>query len=298
MKFDKKDCIADSIKLYVLEKTGKVQWSCVKDFDESDSLSRHFIYDEKSGDIIFGDGVHGRAPKGRVYIEGYETTAGAEGNIKESVLKTLDEENWSAVNILPATGGRAAQSIEDCFEELKQESNVPKRCVSLEDYEKAVRNTPGVPVHRVKAFRGAKRENTICIAVEGEGKLNNRCIENLKQSILPKAMIGTNVEFVKPKYTRLYIFLEISVHPYYEGCEEKTVDAVKEYFNSEEISFGDVIKGNQLIGYLYRLPWINGIRNLELSASGSNGNAGNGRDVKLDEDCLPWVDSVTVHIVG
>jgi hypothetical protein len=76
------------------------------------------------------------------------------------------------------------------------------------------------------------------------------------------------------------------------------VAAVRDYFDSEEISFGDTIRGNQVISYLYGLPWIKGIRSLELSSSGNRGKSGNGRDVRLKEDCLPYVDSVTVHIVG
>jgi hypothetical protein len=298
VKLDVKDCIADSIRLFVIERNGRFEWEYVRDFDNSDSLSRHFVYDEKSGEIIFGDGIQGRTPKGRIRIERYEISAGADGNIKESVLK--GEDKWMAVNILPATGGSNPQSIGECFEEFN-EKTVPGRCVTLGDYEEAVKNAPGVPIHRVRAFRIPKKANTICIAVEGAGEkheLTKSCVDNLKQFVLPRALIGTNVEFVKPQYTRIYVFLEISVHPYYENCEEKTMAAVRDYFDSEEISFGDTIRGNQVISYLYGLPWIKGIRNLEMSSSGNRGRSGNGRDVMLREDCLPYVDNVTVHVVG
>jgi hypothetical protein len=297
IKTDIKGCIPRSIQLSVLEKSGKYAWECVEDFDNSKPLSRQFRYDENRGEIIFGDGIHGRTPKGRVFIERYETTEGADGNIKESVL-TCDD-NWSAVNILPAVGGRNQQSTEDCFQELRNGEHAPKRCVTTQDYENAVKNTPGVPVHRVKAFPSRKKENTICIAVEGVEKkriLNKSCIDNLKQYILPKTLIGTSVEFLQPQYTRIYVFLEISVHPYYENCEEKTIDAVKAYFDSSEISFGDTIRGSQVINRLYGLPWIKGIGNLELSCSGNRRKNGNGRDIILDNDCLPYVDNVTVRI--
>jgi hypothetical protein len=298
VKFEVKDCIPESIRLFIIERNGKFEWECVKDFDNSDSLSRHFVYDEKNGEIIFGDGVQGRPPKGRVQIERYETSAGEAGNIKESALSGTDR--WQAFNILPAVGGRNPQSIDECFKEFNMEA-VPKRCVTLSDYETAVRNAPGIPIHRVKAFRNENKANTICIAIEAAGEsreLNKSCIKNLRQFITPKALIGTNLEFVKPQYTRIYVFLEISVHPYYESCEKKTVEAVRDYFDSGEITFGDTIRGNQVISYLYGLPWIKGIRSLELSSSGNRGKSGNGRDVKLKEDCLPYVDSVTVHIVG
>jgi hypothetical protein len=164
-----------------------------------------------------------------------------------------------------------------------------------------VRNTPGVPIRRVRAFSGKTGENTIFIAVEGEtedGDLNNGCMENLKAYILPRAMIGTRIEFVKPRYTKLHIFLEISVHAYDKNCEDLTREAVFSYFDSDSISFGSVVKANELSRYIYRLPWIAGIRTIELSVSGNNGKSDNGRDIILDDGCLPCVESVTVSITG
>jgi len=66
--------------IWVLEPTrGKawVRWDQVRNFSESDEKSRHFVLDNDTGSIRFGDGIHGRIPpRGAAIKATYRTSCG------------------------------------------------------------------------------------------------------------------------------------------------------------------------------------------------------------------------------
>ena len=67
-----------------------VSYKEVKNFYNSDSFSRHFIIDYSTGDVIFGDGIHGiNPPKGKfnIKVKEYKVGGGIKGNITNNKLQ-------------------------------------------------------------------------------------------------------------------------------------------------------------------------------------------------------------------
>lgn len=69
--------------IWVLEEETWRKWQRVDDFSQSDGENKHYILDRETGNIRFGDGVHGRRPPvGSVIKATYHCGAGEEGALQ------------------------------------------------------------------------------------------------------------------------------------------------------------------------------------------------------------------------
>lgn len=299
VKYDRPGCMEDAMKLYVLEEDGWYAWERTEDFDASEKCSRHFVYDAEKCEFLFGDGIKGMPPAGKLYLAGCQTTLGVLGNIKNGMEAfSLDVEGLHGVNIVPSKGGTKQESYEDSFLRIQKNLSAPDCCVTLRDYEEAVKKTPGVPIKRVHAYLSEENDNWIKIAVEclgQSGQQTEGCFNNIRHYIEPRRMIGTKVEFVAPQYTGLHIYLDMTANLYYENTRALTEDAVKKYFDSDRVGFGDVISHSRLSKYIYSLGWVESVKNLEISVQGNKARILGNKDIRLMDQCLPYVEQV--HII-
>ena len=292
-----KHVLGDRLEIYVEEPDGLYYWSRVENFDCSDKYDRHYVYDADTAELVFGDGERGCPPRGTVLLTGYAVSYGMTGNVKQEMVRS-DVRHFRAVNILPAVGGRDKETIEECYERVFLDRKKLNRCVTLKDYEQAVRNVPGFVAHRVHAFR--KKDNEICVCVETEGvskNLSNACLDNVKAYMLPKVPLGTKVTFLMPQYIGVHMYLDVSVNPSYQNAKQMTEEAVLKFFDSEAVGFGCLIKKNELGRYIYGLPWIRGIKSMEFSAAGGRAVVQNNGDIQFPDECLPVVEHVVVNVV-
>lgn len=299
IKPDIPDILPDELGIYIDEGDSIYKWEVVSDFDRADKLTRCCVYDRATNELVFGDGRKGMPPRGVILLLGCAVSAGGEGNVKEGMVNSTDAASGiSAENILPSTGGSSPQSIDDCFEEVRSRVNAPDCCVTLRDFENAVRSTPGVPDKRVKAFVSESKENCVCIAAECRigADSESTLMRNIKRNILPRVMVGTKVEFPAVRYAGVNIFISVSASLYYSNCREQTEKALRYYFNSDRVNFGDTISVNEISRYVCGLSWINAVRSVDLSVSASDGERLIGGDIRLKNVCLPIADKVTVTI--
>jgi hypothetical protein len=300
LPFPMQAVIPHSIALYVKEAEGVFRWDCVEDFDAADAYSRVFRYDRKTGELVFGDGFRGMPPEGEIYLMECVSCLGSGGNVNAGMIGTSPgDAPFSAINFLPSTGGMAAETIEDCFARVQREQNESERCVTLGDYEAAVRRTPGVPVKQVKAFSRAGAENCICIVVELDSQTEQGsagCLKNLKKALLPKTLIGTKLEFLSPEYVPVHLYVQIGTNPYYTDCHRMTEEAIRRFFDSGAIPFGATIGKTKLSRYITGLAWVKALKSLDISVSGGSGRILNNGDIKLENHCLPQVEQIVLSI--
>lgn len=299
IKLDIPDILPDELEIYIDEGDIIYKWEVVPDFDQADKLTRCCVYDSETAELVFGDGRKGMPPRGVIFLFGCAVSAGEDGNVKEGMVSSTDDASGiSAVNILPSTGGSAPQSIDDCFAEVRERANAPDCCVTLRDFENAVRSTSGVPDKRVKAFVSGSKENCVCIAAECQigADSGSMLMRNIQENLLPRVPVGTKVEFPAVRYSGVNIFIGVSASLYYSNCKEQTEKALRDYFNSDRVNFGDVISVNDISRYVCDLSWINAVRSVDLSVSASDGERLAGGDIRLKNVCLPIADKVTVTI--
>lgn len=299
LKLNIPDVLPNELDIYIDEGNGIYKWEIVADFDCADKLTRCCVYDSETAELVFGDGRKGMPPRGVMFLLGCAVSAGEDGNVKEGMVSSVDSATGiSAYNILPSTGGSAPQSIDDCFAEVRSRVNIPDCCVTLSDFENAVRSTSGVPNKRVKAFISESKENCVCIAAEcrigADG--DSTLMRNIRNNIMPRVLVGTKVEFPTVRYSGVNIFISVSASLYYSDCRERTEKALRDYFNSDRVNFGDTVSVNDISRYVCDLSWINTVRSVDLSVSASDGERLIGGDIRLKNVCLPIADKVMVTI--
>ncbi len=299
IKLDIPNILPEELEIYIDEGDSIYKWEVAADFDRADKFTRCCVYDSETSELVFGDGRKGMPPRGDILLLGCAVSAGEDGNVKEGMVNSVDEATGiSAENILPSTGGSAPQSIDDCFAEVQSRVNAPDCCVTLSDFENAVRSTSGVPNKRVKAFISESKENVVCIAAECRigADDDSALMRNIKENLLPRVLVGTKVEFPAVRYSGVNIFISVSASLYYSNCKEQTEKALRDYFNSDRVNFGDVISVNDISRYACDLSWINTVKSVDLSVSASDGERLIGGDIRLKNVCLPIADKITITI--
>ena len=162
------------LALFTLEATGVKdvwrEWTIRPDFVTSGRRDAHARLDAMRGTVVFGDGEHGLAlPAGARLFAQYRSTAGAAGNVAAGVISRLADTNANRVRIASfdalkasgrlaitnasaAHGGEDSERLSDAFARAVEAAGTTERAVTLADYERIARETPGTNVARAKAW--------------------------------------------------------------------------------------------------------------------------------------------------
>lgn len=128
-------------------------WAQVEDFAASGPGDRHFVLEDRAGEVVFGPAVReadGRLrhygavpPKGAaVRLRGYRTGGGERGNVARdaiSVLKSSIPYVASVTNRVAATGGTDGEDLENAKVRGPLLLRTRQRAVTAEDYENLAR---------------------------------------------------------------------------------------------------------------------------------------------------------------
>lgn len=291
--------LENSARVYVCEDDVFRRWNPVKDFDGADKYSRCFVYDPDTGEIVFGNGEKGMPPRGDIYLFGCVVSLKNGGNVRAGAVSSTNENGISAVNILPSEGGAARQTVDECYAEVRAAMDSPRCCVTLEDYENAVRTTPGMPHKHIRAYVSELKENCVCIALEhfiGNSAPSSGLMRNLKRRILPRVQLGTKVEFPAVRYAPVNVYINISTNTYSADSKELTEKAVRGFFDSDRVNFGGTISINEFSRYVYEAPWVSAVLSVDLSVSASDGERLPSGDVRLKNVCLPTAGKISVVV--
>jgi hypothetical protein len=117
--------------------------------------ARVFLLDRESGEIRFGDGLHGaRPPDGSVILATYDSGGGLQGNVGIGAInKGAALPNGLKVsNPLPTWGGAEPETPAETERRVAATLRHRDRLVSKADYEEITRRTPGVEIGRVEVL--------------------------------------------------------------------------------------------------------------------------------------------------
>src|SRR5262249_53688146 len=150
--------------VFTLEKGAWQVWYRRSDFDASSRSDRHFLLDETTGTVIFGDGEKGLpVPMGDPIFTRYRTTFAEKGNVLAGKISHLSDSvhNQALIdvaatrdklatlsNLLPATGGAEAETILHAEGRVLDEVGRVTRAVTNPDIEHLALTTPGTDVAR------------------------------------------------------------------------------------------------------------------------------------------------------
>lgn len=260
-------------------------WSRVKDFNCSGPEDRHFLFEEETGSLKFGDGFHGLMPQGKLILSGCEVSAGGEGNIKQTKMQPEIEDVGGKVlarSLSEARGGRFCETFEEAFGRVLKELKEPERAVSLADYERMAMKTPGLMLESCRAIAFGNHEVYVAAmpwSEKGAGVLKKAAARNMERFLESKRMIGTLVRVGSPEYIQISVTMEIRIKPQYREGRALAEEAVRKFFRSQKERMGETLPYRGLYGAIDRLDCVLEVISLILDVRGNRFLRNSNKDV-------------------
>jgi hypothetical protein len=224
-----------------------VRWHEVEDWLSSTHRDRHFMVDRETGQIIFGDNIHGRIPPAgtnNIRLRRYQTGGGTAGNRPRGVieqLRTTVPYVDKVSNPEPAFGGQDLEDWEALCERGSRWLRHRERAVTAEDYEDLAKLAAPI-IARAKCYPAEDRardplgkelqRGMVSIVVVPRGtdarprpdlELLRRVRDFLRARSAPEA----NLVVLAPEYVRICVEADVVPQNAYMGasvkarCEEK-----------------------------------------------------------------------------
>lgn len=282
------------------------EWSQVEDFGSSGPEDRHYIVEEETDHICFGDNIHGMAPEGEIRLLDASQTRGILGNVtKRQIHEILSPDGkklpFEAVNEENARDGANAETLEECFERFQAELFDLGYAVTEEDYENMVLRTPGLMIAKAKVVELDSVANRISIAVKpwsdrmGEG-LSRAYYANIVQYMGSRRLIGTDLRILKPEYVRINLYLNLELLAYYQETDSSIKESLIHFFQETQSEFGKPVLYGALYGFLDRMQSLKRIHSLTIDAVGLGIERNMRGDVILPPNGLASLDQIFCSI--
>jgi hypothetical protein len=148
-----RNVLADTLSLIVQDIADNEYhaWTRVEDFDTAGPDDRVYVLDPEAGLIYFGDGVRGRVPglTARIVATSYRWASGASSELPVASItkgENLPTTVSDVTNVVPARGGRDAETLDDAKRRAPRELKTLGRAVTAGDFEVLAAQTPGVQI--------------------------------------------------------------------------------------------------------------------------------------------------------
>ncbi len=265
-----------------------------------DSLWYHLYGDE--GRIVIEDA--GGFLGARLYVGNLSVTAGKEGNVRpgNEFWAVGLEHSVTFYNPNAGAGGCFRESLEEVRERFLQDLRTPYTAVTAEDYERLVRDTPGLCIHKVKAYTDQKL-NLVRIVVKPETDepfpgLSKVYREAIRKQLEDKRLLTTRIEIVPPVYLPVDIRGMVYVKRQYEDSRQMIEAAIRrriDYIQSER-NFGEALEFDELFHEIELLDCVESIYELSMHPHVPGLSRLREGDILPAQNCLCYPGELTLEI--
>jgi Baseplate J-like protein len=310
-----------SLRIFALDQGGVwKEWEARPDLDASGPQARSFVLDPEASLVAFGDGRRGAVPQvGSHFFATYRFTRAGSGNVSARAIDALADSprnrvlvsDWSGMqealasirNPLAAQGGADAEGVSGATGRAVEMMQTPMRAVTLADYERLARETPGVKLARVTA-RANLHPALPCNRAPGVVTLillpelperrpfPSGGLKRLVKAYLERRrVIGTRLEVVGPSYHPVTIRSRVAPERSVEASalRARIVEALHRFFDPlrggpEKTGwpFGRDVYRAEVLRVIDAVPGVDHVLSLDL----------------LSEGCEPECGSVCVGATG
>lgn len=236
----------------------------VFDFESSTPISKHFIL--KGNNIIFGNGIRGRCPEGRILISELVFTKGEQGNISKDNTVTIDDIEIPMYS--DSFLGKDPETIEDVLNVVENE--IPTRLVTASDFEKAISKTTGLIIDDCKTLDSTTSNDEVAIVVKPYGVrtfLSQKYKDNIMLFLEPRRLICSKIKIYSPTYTEVGIFIDVVRNPLYLDVKNEIQKKLNDYFENLK-TFGAITEYSVLYQKIDGMDEIIKINSFTISARG------------------------------
>lgn len=230
-------------------------------------------------------------------------TQGSRGNLRSgAVLEQRGGYDGTEVEAryecpAPGFGGISYESAEEVRQRFAAGMRQTTVAVKVEDYERMIRQVPGLCIHKVRAVVNSEK-NLVRIAVKPYSedplaKLSEDYILRICAYLEPRRMLTTRFEICQPRYAPVAVNASLCIRGAIEYARQETERLLREtldHVNGEE-NFGGVVRFNALYQKLSTLPFMVAVDSLTLIPENQNGTL-DGSDIRLGDDCLCYPGSI------
>lgn len=193
-----------------------------------------FAINLESGEIRFGDGLHGRRPPFEATVRAdYDYGVGRDGNVGAGSINSSPAmpAGFKVSNPVPTWGGAEAETVRDGERQISRYLQHRDRLVSALDFETITLRTPGVNVGRVEVLPAFNPELSPNVAGDAPGAVTLLVIpkydavhpatpepdrfflDAICSHVDSRRMVATEVFLRGPEYKSIWISVGIDVVP-------------------------------------------------------------------------------------
>ncbi len=301
-----------SVEIFTLEDEAWYTWIRRPDFDASSRDDRHFLLDETTGTVTFGDGERGLpAPGGALIFARYRTTLAAAGNILPEKISRLSNSahNQSLIDVaaaraelktisnpFPATGGADAETLAHAEGRALEEVNRVTRAVTVADIEHLALTTPGANVARV-AVKTNLDARYPCLQAPGTTTVillpqisaprvqpSSGLRVAVKSYLNRRHILGNRIEVVGPVYTKVTVQARVQSQTGTDAArvQQDIMQALDDFFDPlrggpEKTGwpFGRDVYRSEVLHTIDNVSRVENVVTLELIANDGEPSCGN-----------------------
>lgn len=278
--------LSNSLQLLLCRKGFWERWERRSSLDAAGPEERIFIFSERTGQITFGDNIHGKTPylgTETICLIGCAITAAERGNVREGAISDWFQEEKPELSLeqfLEASGGKSEESREKFQERVRAEKNRLLRAVTAQDYEQLVKQAQGlklaqvtaVPLYRPGIEKEIQKtqENSITLIIEAvrDKKIPffpEIYLENIRRWIEPYRLLTTRLYLMTPRFFGLELDGELEITGGLETAAAEIQKTLITYLeNREKGRPGGIISQGDLCGSLERLSCVEHVEDLRL----------------------------------
>jgi hypothetical protein len=306
----------------VTVKSGSTQWEQVDTFLFSQREDYVFKAETNYSGITrvtFGDGKFGRVPSVGEQLEvNYMISAGKHGNVGANaislVLSTIytvssnnPVETITVTNPDPAAGGSDKQSLEQVKTNAPGALSALYRPLTKYDYTALIARLGGI--QHVNVW-GEQEEDppsyenmnwaNVCLVPTNGGLPSENLKYIVKDYLLTYQPITVRVRFIDPEYINVNVGMTVYVSPGYsqEEVRIKITDAVREFFDLENVRFGQDIYNSTFYKMVMSLDEVSHVYldNLETYDVDSDTTTDEGQEIVLQKWQIPQLYTFSIEL--
>ncbi|MCG5212175.1 putative baseplate assembly protein [Streptosporangium sp. KLBMP 9127] len=298
--------VAASLRMSSLEDGTWRRWTWRPDFDASNRPDAHAVLDATAGTVALGDGERGRvAPAGATLLVTGDLTRAAAGDLPVGAVdRVADSPHNRAVvadlpvlagqlaavaNVVPAAGGRGAETVDAATARAQDGRERATRAVTLDDHVKLAMRTPGVRLARAEA-RANAHPGFPCLTTPGVVTVlivphlparRPAPSPGLRRAVachLDRGrVLGTRIEVIGPEYVtvtvRATVAAEAGARPgdlpaAVRGALDRFLHPITGGPDATGWPFGRDVYRSEVLGVIGEVPGVAHVLALELVADG------------------------------
>ncbi len=273
------------------------------DYEAEDALCYHLL--EHDGKILIEDA--GDFIGAELFLAGISVTRGSEGNIRAGnellSANPVADVPVRFFNPGPGTGGAYRERLSDVRHRFLADMEKSYTAVTASDFEKLVKSTPGLIIHKARAYMDEEK-NMARIAVKpGNDEEFPKLTEYYKKIIMEhldsRRLLSTRIELTSPVYTRVNVSGTVYVKLNYDNSLEQIEQCIREkidYIHTDK-NFGERLSFDDCFHAIELLDCVKNVYDLSVLPHSLAHAKLVEADIVPDDNCLLYPGDIKIEVV-